>query len=208
MAGSDYERLIEEVADAIFSGAVLGASELRTVWQELTQQDHMSNHDAWTIQAELVFFLISTILRDTYTHPLGGQQARDAVQDDIVSRVIHIMLARSFDWTQVSARELPDRQQKQAEHLLRWYNEAELDYGPSHYPAPSEEDFVNLVTSGDIPEDDLAGKLARRVANATPQGSAAFYSRLILVALHLYNALAVPALAARLAQARPVGQGG
>lgn len=149
--------MLTATARTLFDSSVLTASGISQAWSEKTGEGPLRNESAWSIQVELTWFFVAAVCREVFNCEHGGPQARDIIQDDLVSAVISHMIDRMFD----RSREPFEKRDEQANKLLEWYNEAEMDYGPIVWVTPSRGHIAL--------EDNLAGKWAIRVAKATGQ---------------------------------------
>ena len=186
----DYASLLAATAKTLFEASVLAAAEISQAWPGKTGESRLSNEKTWSIQVELTWFFVAAICREVFNWQQGGPQARDTIQDDLVPEVLDQMLDRMFDLSHESL----DERGEQAKKFLRWYNEAEMDYGSIFRVAPARDQIAL--------EDNLAGKWAMRVATVTgQQENLALMVDLSANVMRAYMALNLPKCTVDLVQA-------
>ena len=176
-----YKRALVATSEAIFGCSVISAKQISEDWRSQAPQKPLSNDVVWAIQIELMWLFVAAISRDVFQIADEGSTSRDEIQDDLVSEVINYSISRMYDQAQ-QLREVLDAQ---AQKLLGWYNEADMDYGVISVFHPLKQQ-INF-------EDNLAGKWANRIAKLTGhEGNTQLLLALSSEAMEAYIAANIP----------------
>jgi hypothetical protein len=179
-----FTDLLDNSAINLFNSTVLIASELQSQSASQIDNPELSNEKAWTVQIELLWFLIAALCRDMFAVPGSQPEDRDVIQDGILHSVINHMVERMFN----SATMTPEKRSEQASRFLNWYNESEMYYGYITEVTPSL-DHLTL-------DDSLAGKAATRIATAVGEGdNIGLKVSLLTPMMKTYIAVNIPSMA-------------
>jgi hypothetical protein len=186
-----------ETSLADTSRRLVNASEF--VVSNMAQSQAIENQTLWEIQTEVVWTLMSALMRGIYNLEGAGRETRDAIQDDLMPILVNDMLDSAFDWP-------PDSEKVRAaeyQGLLIWFDRSESDNRAAVRFMSSQADFFQMMFDGRIPEDSLVGKLCRRVARATgEEGNSELIQALFLQAAEAHVKADIPALTLALVEAQ------
>lgn len=190
-----YNMLVNQASETLFAASILAAARIKQNWPTLTQGNDLTSEMAWKIQIEMLWYLTGTIVREIYLLPTAGPAYRDIIQDDLVSDLIDRMIDKMF-------KNQPDVREENSQRLLRWYNEAEDEFGFVHQLFASEEEVAQMLSTQEIPLDNLLGKCAHRIARVTGQvANIELAGEVFLLGLEAYRSANVPALTVSLVEA-------
>jgi hypothetical protein len=152
--GSEKEKALGELENALIIWAVLGSKAISDAWTELAHERPPEQVD-FAIRAEMLHFLLHMVNR--YSFDAGGPQARATIQDSIVVKAIRTLITTSFDSSGVKPGfDTKAWEARFVNDLLEDYNDAEMDY--------SQCKKLGVEGRGDFArEDTILGKLAARI---------------------------------------------
>jgi hypothetical protein len=187
---NDYDAALDATATTLIDASVGVASRLIDVGQ-------LDNDTLWTVQGEVLWTLLSGVLREVYRSEAGGAGGRDAVQAELTPRVIEQLLDRVYDWP-AGSEEL---RQQQYENFQDWFDFIEVSSGATVRFASEGLALQEMVDSGEIPDDSLAGRLCRRIADKTGEdGRSPLIQALMIETTRTYMTIDLVALSQSLAE--------
>jgi hypothetical protein len=134
-----------------------------SVVSNMSYSQAIENETLWEIQTEVVWTLLSALMRGIYNLEGGGRDVRNTIQDELMPILVNGMLDEGFDWPPNS----DDLREAQYQSLLAWFDQSESDNRSAERFMSTQASFFQMMFDGSIPEDSLVGKLCRRVADAT-----------------------------------------
>ena len=189
-----------ETSLADTSRRLIDASEV--VVSNMAQSQAIENETLWEIQTEVVWTLLSALMRGIYNLDGAGRTARDAIQDELMPILVNDMLDSGFDWPPNSE----DLRAAQYQSLLVWFDQSESDNRAAVRFMSNQASFFQMMFDGSIPEDSLVGKLCRRVARATgEEGNSELIQALFLQAAEAHVKADISALTVALVEAQKAG---
>jgi hypothetical protein len=133
------------------------------VVSNMSYSQAIENETLWEIQTEVVWTLLSALMRGIYNLESGGREMRNDIQDELLPILVNGMLDEGFDWPPNS----DELRKAQYQSLLAWFDRSESDNRSAERFMSTQASFFQMMFDGSIPEDSLVGKLCRRVSRAT-----------------------------------------
>jgi len=180
---SERRQVLEAMAEALIDGTTRAGVGLRRRWARQAGKHEEVTRLPWSIQVELLWFLVAAIVRKVLTHPSVGREARDLIHTELLETLIIHML----DHKNVS-RGRDDSRARLSGRLQGWYTEAVQSYRGATRILPSPDE-ISL-------QDNLCGRAAFRMAMAMGrEHDAPFALSLATWIVESYLALGVTELA-------------
>jgi hypothetical protein len=171
------------IGRALFTAAVDIVLAVKRRYPFTTEEEHR-------LAVEITWFMVATIVRDSFLHPSGGAKIRDEVQDDLVSQVVLVIVDGLYEW---SGR--GELRVLKANEYLAWYNESEEDYSSCTSVFPSEPQLGSFLLGGPISPGSLLSKLGDRAT--IPE---VLKWDILNLTVRCYSALNVPSLTVQLVE--------
>lgn len=150
---SERRQVLEAITESLLDETARASVGLRRRWAQKARKEEEAIRLPWSIQVELLWFLVAAIVRKVLTHPSVSRDARDSIHTDLLeSLVVHMLDHRNV------SKGRDDSRARLSGRLQSWYTEAVQSYRGATRVLPSAED-ASL-------EDNLCGRAANRMARA------------------------------------------
>jgi hypothetical protein len=146
-------QVLEAVVGHLLDGTTKASAGLHRRWAQKAGKDEAATRQPWSIQVELLWFLVAAIVRKVLTHPSTSREARDLIHTELLGTLVDNIL----DHKNVS-RGRQDSRARLSGRLQSWYTEAVQSYRGAPQILPSADE-ISL-------QDNLCGRAASRMAKA------------------------------------------
>jgi hypothetical protein len=149
----ERHRVLAATAASLVEGAAHACISLRRRWAEKARKDEAAIPQPWSIQVELLWFLLSALMRKALRFPTLSSDARRLISVELPGAVIDKILDSSS-----LARKYQHNRERLIRKLELWRRDAEESY----------KGTVGILPSADETslKDNLCGRAAFRMAKA------------------------------------------